>query len=582
MPLSDDLRRRVFSWVADDPERATAEEALEFVARDEEAALSDRFDAKLEFGTAGLRGLLGAGPNRMNLAVVRRTTAGLCAYLLKQSPDASSRGLVVARDARRGSDAFADEAARVANGMGFVVHFFEEPVPTPVCAFAVEDLGAAAGVMVTASHNPPEYNGYKVYWGNAAQIIPPHDKGIAAEIDAVVSAKSLPLLDRETGRLSGLWRPVAPGVEQRYFAAVKSLDLGLSKAADLSIAYTPLHGVGGRFLKRALTEAGFSHVHVVASQAEPDGAFPTVRFPNPEEPGAMDAVLALALETGADLVLANDPDADRLAASYRTPDGRYVTLSGNDIGLLLGHHRLVDAPVRPGNPLVITTIVSSPMLGVVARELGAAYEETLTGFKWIANKALELESAGKATFVFGYEEALGSTVGRVVRDKDGVGSGVVLANLAAQLKAHGRTLGDRLDDIARQFGVAVSEQHNATYQGAAGAARIHGIMARLRKTTPERIGPAAVIAVRDFQSGVRRLPGGASEPLVFPSSNVLSFDLEGGDRVVARPSGTEPKIKFYFDVRCVPSGGESLDGARGRGRARLAELKAAFLNLAGE
>jgi phosphomannomutase len=296
----------------------------------------------------------------------------------------------------------------------------------------------------------------------------------------------------------------------------------------------------------------------------------------------MDAVLDLARRTGADLVLANDPDADRLAAAYRGRDGGWVTLSGNDIGLLLGHHRLVDPPVKPERPLVVTTIVSSPMLGVVARELGAAYEETLTGFKWIANKALELEAQGKATFVFGYEEALGSTVGRVVRDKDGVGSGVVLANLAAQLKAHGRTLGDRLDDIARRFGVAVSDQYNATYQGAAGAARIRGIMARLRETTPASIGPATVVAVRDFSSGVRRLPSGASEPLVFPTSNVLSFDLEGGDRVVARPSGTEPKIKFYFDVRCVPADGETLDAARSRGRTRLAALKTAFLSFAGE
>ncbi|MFM2152267.1 MAG: hypothetical protein RL199_702, partial [Pseudomonadota bacterium] len=413
-------------------------------------------------------------------------------------------------------------------------------------------------------------------------IIPPHDKGIAAEIDAIASAKALPLLDRETGRISGLWRPVAAEVEHRYFSAVAGLDFGLPKAADLAIAYTPLHGVGGRFMKRALTEAGFARVHTVASQAEPDGAFPTVRFPNPEEPGAMDAVLALANEVKADLVLANDPDADRLAAAYRDREGRYVVLNGNDIGLLLGHHRLADAPVRQEKPLVITTIVSAPMLGVVARELGAAYEETLTGFKWIANKALEVEAAGQGTFVFGYEEALGSTVGRVVRDKDGVGSGVVLANLAAQLKAHGRTIGDRLDDIARRFGVAVSEQHNATYAGSAGAARIQGIMARLRGATPARIGPAAVVSVRDFQEGQRRLPGGASEPLVFPNSNVLSFDLEGGDRVVARPSGTEPKIKFYFDVRAVPAERESLDDARRRGRERLAALKTAFLQLAGE
>jgi phosphomannomutase len=579
MPIPTELRDRVYAWVADDPDRDTAQEALELVAREDAAQLADRFDAKLEFGTAGLRGLLGAGPNRMNRAVVRRTTAGLCAYLMKHVPHAPAKGLVIGRDGRRGSDEFAREAARVAMGMGFVVHSFEGLCPTPLCAFAVADLGAAAGVMVTASHNPPEYNGYKVYWTNAAQIIPPHDQGIAAAIDAIAGLKDLPLLDAEAGRAMGLLRPVLPDVEARYFKAIAGLDLRLPRDASLGIAYTPMHGVGGRFVMHALRTAGFPNVHAVSAQFEPDGAFPTVRFPNPEEPGAMDLVLALAKDKGAELVIANDPDADRLAIAYRARDGRYVMLTGNEIGVLLGHHRLTDAP-PPKDPLVVTTIVSSPMLGAIAKELGAKYEETLTGFKWIANKALELEAKGEAAFVYGYEEALGSSVGPVVRDKDGVGSALVFAQLAAHLKQKGQTLGDRLDEISARFGVYVSGQHNATYPGASGAARIGALMKGLRERAPWTVGPAKVLAVRDFLRGERRLPDGRVEKLVFPASNVLTFDLEGGDRIVARPSGTEPKIKFYFDVRTLPAAGESLDAARARGEQRLAALKAAFVALA--
>ncbi len=577
MAVSSELKARVFSWVADDPELETAREALELIERDAAAELSERFDGRLEFGTAGLRGLLGAGPNRMNVAVVRRTTAGLCSYLAREVPHAHSRGIVVGRDGRRGSDLFAREAARVAMGMGFAVHFFDGVVPTPLCAFAVQDLGAAAGVMITASHNPPEYNGYKVYWGNAAQIIPPHDAGIAAAIDAVSSAKGLPLCDPEAGRLMGLFRPVLAAVEERYFAAIAGLDFGLPRDRGLRIAYTPMHGVGGRFVKTALESAGYANLFVVDEQFAPDGSFPTVRFPNPEEPGAMDLVLALATKHGADLVIANDPDADRLAIAYRAEGGRYVMLSGNEIGVLLGHHRLTDAPDPVKDPLVITTIVSSPLLGAIAKQLGAHYEETLTGFKWIANKALELEGAGRAQFVFGYEEALGSSVGPVVRDKDGVGSALVFAHLAAHLKTKGQTLGDRLDEIARRFGVYVSAQHNATYPGSAGAAKIAGIMRRLRETPPWQVGEARVESLRDFQQGTRRYADGRSDPLAFPPSNVLTFDLEGGDRIVARPSGTEPKIKYYFDVRALPAEGESIAAARARAQSRLEVLKAAFV-----
>jgi len=580
MPLSKDLRDRVFSWVADDPERATAQEALTLVAAEDGAQLSDRFDSQLEFGTAGLRGLLGAGPNRMNRAVVRRTTAGLCSYLLRNVPHAHARGIVIARDGRHGSNDFALDAARVAMGMGFVVHYFSDLASTPLAAFAVRDLGAAGGVMVTASHNPAAYNGYKVYWQNAAQIIPPHDEGIAAAIAQIQSIKGLTLLDTEAGRTLGLFRVVSSDTLNHYFASVAQLHFERPEDRSLGIAYTPMHGVGAPFAHRAFKEAGFQNVSTVALQEKPDADFPTVRFPNPEEKGAMDLVLALAAEKKADLVLANDPDADRLAVAYRNKDGTYVTLSGNEIGVLLGHHRLTDDPRPPADRLVITTIVSTPQLGAIARELKVRYAETLTGFKWIANTAMAMEASTGTRFIFGFEEALGSSTGDVVRDKDGVSAAVVCAHLAAMLKAQGKTFGDRLDDISRQFGVYSSDQHSATYPGAAGAQTIKTIMSHLREHTPWTIDGTRVEAVRDYDRSVVLAPDGKTTPLESTTSNVLGFDLDGGARIIARPSGTEPKIKYYFDVRTPVEPGESLDAARTRGAGRVASLKKAFVALA--
>lgn len=576
MAISDTLRDRVFAWVADDPELETAAEALKLVAQGDTDTLTDCFNASLEFGTAGLRGTLGPGPNRMNRAVVRRTTAGLCTYLMQTVAHSHSKGLVIGRDARRGSNTFARDVAKVAMGLGFTVHYFDEPVPTPLVAFAVKELGAAAGVVITASHNPPEYNGYKVYLGSGSQIVPPQDDAIRTAIDAVASVKGLQLLDREAGLTLGMFRPVSPDIERRYLAAISALDFGQPQDKEIVVAYTPLHGVGGRLVKRALEWNGFGEVHIAQAQAEPDRNFPTVRFPNPEEPGAMDLVLSLAKEKEADLVLANDPDADRLAVAYRAKDGEYVMLSGNEIGILLGHHRLVDDPRPKPHRAVITTIVSSPLLGDIARKLGVGYTETLTGFKWIAQAAQAFEAEG-TQFVFGYEEALGSTTGNVVGDKDGVGAALVVTRLAAHLMTLDQTLGDRLDEIARRFGVYVSSQHNATYPGTAGARVINRIMTGLRGNLPWKLGDEAVVAIRDFQTGTRHVPGGDKESMDFPASNVLSFDLANGARVVARPSGTEPKIKFYFDVSATVQDGEDLDAARARAEARRAALETAFL-----
>ncbi|MDQ3263283.1 MAG: phospho-sugar mutase [Myxococcota bacterium] len=572
------LRATVEAWGAGDPDPQTARELAQLVEDGQWRELAERFAGSLEFGTAGLRGVLGAGSNRMNRAVVRRTTAGLARYLKAQVPDVTRRGVVVGRDGRRMSREFAQDTAGVLAAEGIPAYVFEDLAPTPLTAFAGLHLGAAAAVMITASHNPPEYNGYKVYWENGAQIIPPHDKGIAAAIDQVEPANQVPTLPEAEARAQGLWREVLPAVPQAYLQAILGERLH-RRAEPIRIVYSAMHGVGGRWMKEALAQAGFQEVFVVAAQQEPDGAFPTVRFPNPEEPGAMDLSIALAEAQRADLVLANDPDADRLAVMARAADGRLQMLSGNEIGVLLGHYVLTQKQPRPARPLVVTTIVSSVQLLEIARDLGALCGEVLTGFKWIANHALEREPKDGATFLMGYEEALGYTVGTVVRDKDGIGAGLVFADLAAWCHSRGTTVLGYLEEIQRQHGLFVGKQHNITLPGTEGAATIRAIMENFRARPPAEIGGLRVIGINDYLLGEGR-SGGQVRPLTLPPSNVIAFLLQGGSRVTLRPSGTEPKIKYYFELREGVAAGEEMAAARTRASGRLNTLEAQFLLLA--
>jgi phosphomannomutase len=555
-------------WLSEDPDPTTRDELRAILTAGDEAQLAERFGARLEFGTAGLRGLLGAGPNRMNRAVVIRTTAGLAAYLLEHLPECTHRGVALGHDARRMSREFARDVAAVLAGAGIPVFAFGSLAPTPLVAFAVRELNAAAGVMITASHNPPEYNGYKVYWENGAQIIPPHDKGIAAAIAAVGPLASVALLPESVARNRRLLRPMPERVPEAYFKGVEGLCLPQNGEPAVGVVYTPLHGVGAQSASKAL--AGVCRLAVVPEQAEPDGNFPTVRFPNPEEPGALDLALALARTHDADVVLANDPDADRLAVAVRH-DGAWRQLSGNEVGVLLGHHLLTRSP-GGAERLVLTTIVSSPMLGVLARSLGVRYEETLTGFKWIANRAMELEQSVGARFVFGYEEALGYTTGALVRDKDGVSTARIMVELVARLKAQGRTLVDQLEALYRQYGYWVSQQHSVTLSGSDGMRRSADTMAGLRRRPPRSIGGSRVHAVRDYLRGVRTDMNEKVEKLALPASDVLSFELSGGSRVILRPSGTEPKLKYYFDL-CEPlDARESFETGRQRAQGHLREL----------
>ena len=543
-----DLIERARAFMEADVDPHTRSELEELISANDQRALAERFAGPLEFGTAGLRGLIGAGESRMNRAVVIRTTYGLIRHVLQSVPNAASRGVVIGRDARHMSPELQQDAAGVAAAMGVRVHFLSGPTPTPIAAYAVKALGAAAGIVITASHNPPEYNGYKVYWDNGAQIVPPIDRRIAEEI-----AKAPP-----ANRIE-----IAPGpfenadaMKARYVEEIAGMVFDTSaRPRDLSIAYSAMHGVGEKTVRAVLSKRGFDRLYSVPEQAEPDPAFPTVRFPNPEEPGALDLVLAHAARNECDLVLVNDPDADRLGVAVRAEDGSYAVLNGNQIGVLLAHHLIAHTA---GERLVITTFVSSQLLKKMATNLGVAYAETATGFKWITNEALRR----RERFLFGYEEALGYTIGTAVRDKDGISAALVMAELAASLAGRGLTLLDQLEAIRHDHGLFASRQKSVTLPGSEGAAKIAEAMARLRASRIDAIAGVAVASTRDLVE-----------------HNLVIWDLADGGRVCARPSGTEPKIKFYLEV--VEAIGESMAEAEERARERLTAGEREILGVAG-
>jgi phosphomannomutase len=498
------------------------------------AELADRFAGRLEFGTAGLRGAVAAGPNRMNRAVVRAATAALAQWLPGHQAGAAEAGVVIGCDARRRSDEFADEAARVLAGAGIRVHLLPRHQPTPLLAFAVRHLQAAAGIMITASHNPAADNGYKLYLGDGAQIVPPADAQIESAIGGLGPLSVIPLAPGDSPLIA--WH--GDEIAAAYLDAVCAQSPAPRGGEWLRFVYTPLHGVAGGLALRAFEQAGFSLPDVVAAQAQPDPDFPTVSFPNPEEPGTLDLALALARRSGADLVLANDPDGDRLAVAVPDPGaaGGWRKLTGDQVGALLGCYLLGAVPGMPppgpagGGPdrLVVTTIVSSRLLSRIAVSAGAQYAETLTGFKWIVRAP---ESHPGSSFVFGYEEALGYLVGDTAADKDGIGAALAMLGLAARCRSQGRSLLDVYDGIEAAHGAHLTAQ--VTVATTAPTA----VMARLRSAAPAELGGAPVTATTDLTGGTAGLP----------SADVLVYELDGA-RVVIRPSGTEPKLKAYLEV----------------------------------
>ncbi len=537
-PDVDVLLDRARSWAAADPDEATRAELEQLIADvsagGESADLTDRFTGTLEFGTAGLRGALGAGPNRMNRVVVIRAAAGLAAYLRDQG---ATGGVVIGYDARHNSDVFARDTAEVMTGAGFTAHVLPRPLPTPLLAFAIRELGCVAGVMVTASHNPPQDNGYKVYLGDGSQIVPPADADISRHIAAI-------------GRLDDVPR-AEPGptltedIVDRYLDTVA--DLAGDGPRDLRIVYTPLHGVGGASVVQVLETAGFDAPRVVEEQEQPDADFPTVAFPNPEEPGAMDLAMALADRTDADLVVANDPDADRCAAAVPGLHG-WRMLRGDEVGALLAHHLLKAG--RKGT--YAASIVSSSLLGKQAAAAGQGYVETLTGFKWISRVP---------DLAFGYEEALGYCVDpEHVKDKDGVSALLMLCEMAAQAKADGRALTDILDDIAVEHGLHATDQLSLRVSD---LSLIAGAMQRLRDYPPVTLGGLDVLEAEDLNEGTADLP----------PTDGLRYRLADGARVIVRPSGTEPKIKAYLEVVLPVDPDDGVEAARIAAAGRLDALR---------
>jgi len=514
--MRQDLLHAARAWMADDPDPATRAELTALLEADDEAQVAERFAGRLQFGTAGLRGELGAGPMRMNRVTVRRAAAGLARYLLDDVQGAAARGVVVGRDARTNSDVFAEDSARLLAAAGIRTYVMPGPLPTPVLAYAVTHLNAVAGVMVTASHNPPRDNGYKVYLQDGNQIVSPIDVAISRCIDAVGDLSAVAIAEPDDARIVRLGTEIVDA----YLDHVPSVRL-VPDAGDVKVAYTAMHGVGRDVLVAAFDRVGFSPPVQVTAQVEPDPAFPTVSFPNPEEPGAMDQLLALAGSVGADLAIANDPDADRLGAAVPLPGGGWRPLKGDELGWLLGDHIL--RHTSGADRLVVTTLVSSTLLGRMAQAAGVQYAETFTGFKWIAQAVL---ARPQARFVFGYEQALGYLVTRQPLDKDGITAAVLLAEAAAVAKRDGVTLLDRLAELEQRFGRHVTAERSLRIEPSEAPALIEAL----------RSDPPATIAGRPVTNVVD-----------FPEADLLRFEC-GDARVQVRPSGTEPKVKIYAEA----------------------------------
>ena len=529
----------------------------------DENEIKERFYMDLEFGTAGLRGIIGAGINRMNTYVVRRATQGLANYIIKQG--AADKGVAIAYDSRNMSPEFAMEAAMTLAANGIKAYKFESLRPTPELSFAVRELGCVAGINITASHNPPEYNGYKVYWEDGAQFTPPHDKGVTEEVLAIEDLSSVKTTDEASAIAAGKYEVIGKEIDDKYIAQVKAQVVN-QKAIDemqdqIRIVYTPLHGTGNIPARRVMKEIGFTHVYVVPEQELPDGNFPTVSYPNPEAKEAFELGLKLAKEKDADLVLATDPDADRLGVYVKdAKSGEYIPLTGNMSGSLLCEYVLSQKQAEgkiPADGQVVKSIVSTNLIDAVAKAYGAELIEVLTGFKWIGKQILKNETTGTGTYLFGMEESYGCLIGTYARDKDAISATAALCEAAAYYKQKGMTLWDAMVAMYEKYGYYKDSVKSIGLSGIEGLAKIQSIMETLRNNTPAEVGGYKVVSARDYKlDTIRDMETGAVKPTGLPASNVLYYDLEDGAWICVRPSGTEPKIKFYFGVK-----GTSLEDA---------------------
>lgn len=542
------------SWLENPYFDDRTKEELRAITEDENE-IKERFYRDLEFGTAGLRGIIGAGTNRMNIYVIRKTTQGLANYII--SLHGQAKGVAIAYDSRRMSPEFAQEAALCLAANGIKAYIFESLRPTPELSFAVRKLGCIAGINITASHNPPEYNGYKVYWEDGAQITPPHDTGIMDQVKLVTDYNDVKTMSREEAVAGNLYQVIGSDIDDLYIGELKSRVLHMDAiekvAKDLKIVYSPLHGTGNIPARRVLKELGFSQVHVVKEQELPDGEFPTVSYPNPEADEAFDLGLKLAREIEADLVLATDPDADRLGVRVRDKDGNYHTLTGNMSGCLLADYEIGQRKELYGLPddgALIKTIVTSNMADAIAKYYGVELIEVLTGFKYIGQQILGFEQSKKGSYLFGFEESYGCLIGTYARDKDAIVATMALCEAAAYYKTQGMTLWDAMIMLYEKYGYYKDDIQSITLTGIEGLAKIQEIMDTLRREPVKRIGDYKVVLSRDYKEDkVIEAETGAVKPTGLPKSNVLYYDLEDDAWVCVRPSGTEPKVKFYYGIK---------------------------------
>ena len=528
-----------------------------------EKEIEDRFYRELEFGTAGLRGVIGAGTNRMNSYTVRKTTQGLANYIITQG--GKDKGVAIAYDSRRMSPEFANEAALCLAANGVKAYIFESLRPTPELSYAVRKLGCISGINITASHNPPEYNGYKVYWEDGAQITPPHDSGIMGEVAKVTDYNTVKTMDEEAAKAAGLYQVIGADIDDSYIEELKSQVINweaIKEAGkDIKIVYSPLHGTGNIPARRVMDELGFKIVYVVKEQELPDGEFPTVSYPNPESEEAFELGLKLAKEVDADLVLATDPDADRLGVYVKdSKSGEYITLTGNMSGCLLADYEIGQRKEKKGLPddgALIKTIVTTNMADAIAKEYNINLIEVLTGFKYIGQQILGFEQTGKGTYLFGFEESYGCLIGTHARDKDAIVATMALCEAAAYYKTKGMTLWDAMTALYEKYGYYKDDIEAITLKGKEGLQKIQDILNNLRENPPAKFGDYSVTSARDYKTGiVKNIKTGEESQTGLPSSNVLYYDLTDDAWICVRPSGTEPKVKFYYGIK-----GTSLEDA---------------------
>ena len=553
----------------------TKKELLEIKGNDEE--IKDRFYKELEFGTAGLRGVIGMGTNRMNKYTVGKATQGLANYIIEQGTQ--DKGVAISYDSRRMSDEFSLQTALILNANGIKTYLFEKLRPVPELSFTVRQLGCTAGIMITASHNPPKYNGYKVYWDDGSQIVAPRDKDIIAKVRAISDFKEIRTISKEEAINKGLFNVVGTEMDDKYINTLKSLVLNpeivREEGKKLKIVYTPLHGTGNTVTSRLLKELGFENVYVVPEQEKPDGNFPTVDYPNPEDKKAFKLALELAKKVDADVVLANDPDADRLGIYAKdTKTGEYMTYTGNMSALLIAEYRISQMKEKgllPADGMFITTIVSSELAKAIAKNYGLECIEVLTGFKNIGAVIKKAEEKKYKTYVFGFEESYGCLIGDYARDKDGISAVMSLCEAAAYYKSKGMTLWDQMMKIYEKYGFYKEDQVSIVLEGADGAEKIKSMMTNMRNNLPEKIGKYKVIEFKDVElDEIKNLVTGEQRKTGLPKSNVLYYELENNAWCCVRPSGTEPKIKLYMGVKA-----DSMESAE----KDLEELKDAMVRL---